>query len=281
MKVLAINLHPLKSSAIRPVETAEVQLRGLADDRSWMVVDADGAAVTAREVHRLFQVTADTPRTDPQVTSALRLRAPGLPSLEVDEPVDDDRVEVQLFSQRLGALPAAAVAHEWIGQALGREDVRLVWCPDPTARRLDPRHARPGDHTAFADGYPLTVATTGSLRQLNEWIVSDAVERGDETPEPLPMQRFRPNLVLDCDEPFAEDRWRTLTVGGVRLRNAKPGERCVMTTVDLDTLQTGKEPIRTLARYRRSGSKTLFATNLIPDTTGEVRVGDEVVAEEA
>lgn len=278
MKILAINLHPLKSSAIRPVEAAQVQLRGLVDDRSWMVVDGDGAAVTAREVHALFRITSDTARTDPQVTSALRLRAPGLPPLEVDEPVDGDRVEVQLFSQRLGALPAAAEAHEWVGRAIGREDVRLVWCPDPSARRLDPAHARAGDHTAFADGYPVTVATTGSLRQLNEWMVSDAVERGDEAPDPLPMQRFRPNLVLDCDEPFAEDRWAGLTIGGVRMRNAKPNERCVMTTIDLSSLDTGKEPIRTLARYRRSGSKTLFATNLIPDSTGEIRVGDEVLA---
>lgn len=279
MKVLAINLHPLKSGAIRQVEAAEVQLRGLADDRSWMVVDADGVAVTAREVHRLFRVTADTPRTDRQVTSALRLRAPGLPELELDEPAGDP-VPVQLFSQRLAGVPAGPAADEWLATALGRADVRLVWCADPTARRLDPQYARPGDHTAFADGYPVTVATTGSLAQLNEWIVAGALERGEEAPEPLPMQRFRPNLVVDSDEPFAEDRWRTLTIGGVRLRNVKRGERCVMTTVDLDSLQTGKEPIRTLARHRRDGSKTLFATNLIPDTTGEVRVGDEIVVQE-
>ena len=92
-------------------------------------------------------------------------------------------------------------------KALGRDDVRLVWCDDPTRRTLNPAHSRPEDFTAYADGYPVTIASESSLRQLNDWITEGALERGEEPPAPLPMQRFRPNLVVDCETPFAEDDW--------------------------------------------------------------------------
>ena len=90
------------------------------------------------------------------------------------------------------------------------------------------------------------------------------------------MARFRPNLVVDGDEPFAEDAWTGVTVGDVRLRLAKPTDRCVMTTIDLASLATSKEPVRTLARHRLVDHKTMFAISLIPETTGTVRVGDPV-----
>ena len=90
------------------------------------------------------------------------------------------------------------------------------------------------------------------------------------------MERFRPNLVIDGDEAVAEDRWTGVSVGDVRFRVAKPTDRCVMTTLDLDSLATGKEPIRTLARHRLVDHKTLFAISLIPETTGTIAVGDPV-----
>nr|MBA3783084.1 MOSC domain-containing protein [Nocardioides sp.] len=95
-------------------------------------------------------------------------------------------------------------------------------------------------------------------------------------PEPLPVQRFRPSLVIDGEEPFVEDHWSYVDIAGVRFRMAMPNGRCVVTTLDIGSLRTGKEPIRTLARHRRSGSDTLFAVNLIPEGTGTIRVGDEV-----
>ena len=122
------------------------------------------------------------------------------------------------------------------------------------------------------------MASLASLRQLNDWIVEGALERGEEPPEPLPMERFRPNLVIDGDEPFAEDGWTTLTVGEVRFRVAKQTDRCVMTTIDPVSLATAKEPIRTLARHRLVGGKTMFAAHLVPLSEGRISVGDEVSA---
>jgi uncharacterized protein len=276
VQITDLGVHPVKSTAIRPLTHAEVLPRGLADDRSWVVVDRDGVVVTAREEHRLFAVTADTPRTDPDVERDLRLTAEGLAPLALDHPRTGDRVRVRLFSQELQGLPAGEEADAWVRAAVGRDDVRLVWCDDPTRRRLNPEFSRPGDHTAYADGYPVTLASEASLRRLNDWIVEEALERGEEPPAPLPMARFRPNLVVDGDEPFAEDAWTGVTVGDVRLRLAKPTDRCVMTTIDLASLATGKEPVRTLARHRLVDHKTMFAISLVPETTGTVRVGDPV-----
>lgn len=281
MTLQGINVHPVKSTAIRPVRESSVLARGLADDRSWMVVDSDGVLVSARELHGLFHVVADTPRTDPEVSHDLRLRCAGHPELTLDAPTTEERVPVRLFRHDLRAVPAGVEADDWLRSALGRPDLRLVWCDDPTRRALNPEYSRPGDHTAFADGYPVTVASLASLAQLNEWIAQACEERGEPEPEPLPIQRFRPSLVVDGEEPFAEDRWTSLRVGDVELEVAKPVGRCVMTTIDPQSLATAKEPLRTLARHRRPQRETLFAVHLIPRTRGDIHVGDPVTARSA
>jgi uncharacterized protein len=275
VQITSLAVHPVKSTAIRPVDIAPVLPRGLVDDRSWVVVDDDGVMVSARELHGLFALVTDTPRTDPTLTHELRLRADALPDLVLDAP-DGPLARVRLFSQELQGVPAGEGADAWLRTALGRDDLHLVWCDDPTRRRLNPAFSSPGDHTAYADGYPVTLASEASLRRLNDWIVEGALSRGEEPPAPLPMERFRPNLVVDGDEPFAEDGWTGVSVGDVRFRVAKPTDRCVMTTIDLESLTTGKEPIRTLARHRLVDHKTLFAISLVPETTGTISVGDPV-----
>lgn len=275
MLLTGLAVHPVKSTAIRPLESARVLPGGLEGDRTWVVVDADGVMVTAREAHSLFTVVADTPATDPTLGSALRLRAPELPDLLVGQP-SGERARVLLFSQELQGIPAGLEADAWVQKALGRDDLRLIWCDDATRRTLNPAHSRPEDFTAYADGYPVTIASESSLRQLNDWIIEGALSRGEDPADPLPMERFRPNLVVDGDVAFGEDDWTSVQVGDVRFRVAKPNDRCVMTTIDLDTLNTSKEPIRTLARHRLVNHNTLFATNVIPETTGTIRVGDRV-----
>lgn len=275
MHLVELNVHPLKSGAIRPVPSVSVLPSGLEDDRSWMLVDRDGRMVSAREVHELFTLVADTPATDAALDHALRLRAPGRPDLVLDHP-RGDRLAVRLFSLDLEALPAGPVADAWLRDVLGH-DVRLVWCDDPTRRSLQPGVSEPGDHAAFPDSFPVTLASSASLTRLNDWIAETAVERGEEVPAPLPMSRFRPNLVVDGDVPFAEDDWAEVRIGEVTLRRGKPVGRCVMTTIDPHTLETAKEPIRTLARHRRSpDGDTLFAVHLVPVSPGRIHLGDEV-----
>ena len=276
MRLTHLNVHPVKSTAVRPLERARVLARGLADDRSWVVVDDQGVVVTAREAHELLAVRADTPTTDPDVPTALRLRHDALDDLELGEP-DGPLVRVRLFRNELQGIAAGAEADAWIGKALARDDVRLVWCDDPTRRVLNPAFSRPGDHTAYADGYPVTIASRASLRQLDDWLAEEAVSRGEEPPGPLPMHRFRPNLVVEGAEPFAEDGWREVRVGEVEFRVAKPVDRCVITTIDTTTLRTSKEPVRTLSRHRLVDGKPMFAVHLVPVGTGTIAVGDEIV----
>lgn len=278
IELVGIGIHPVKSTAIRHVNRAEVRPWGLAGDRRWMVVDRDSVLVSARELHELFTITADTPETDPGVDGPLRLSAVGHDPIDVAEP-DTVPVSVRMHSHDLLARPADEAASAWIREVTGRDDLALTWCDDPARRSLNPKHSRPGDHTAFADGYPVTLASLDSLVRLNDWIVEEALLRGEEPPDPLPIERFRANLVVQGADPFAEDDWGRVRVGEVTFRKAKLVDRCVMTTISLPDLTTGKEPIRTLARHRRWDGQTWFAIQLIPETTGRIAVGDEIVVD--
>jgi uncharacterized protein YcbX len=275
IEVTALGIHPVKSTAIRHVRQAEVRPWGLLGDRRWMVVGGDFAMVSAREVHELFTITADTPQTTPASPGQLRLSADGHDPLDVAQP-DSDPIAVRLHDKELLGRPADEAANAWVRTVLGRDDLTLVWCDDPARRSLNPAYGRPGDHTAYADGYPVTLASLDSLARLNDWIAEEALLRGDEPEPPLPIERFRANVVVRGAEPFAEDGWERVRIGGAVFRKAKGVDRCVMTTISLHDLTTGKEPIRTLARHRQWDGKTWFAVQLIPERTGTIAVGDPV-----
>lgn len=275
IRLEALHLHPVKSSAVRAVLHGDVEPWGLAGDRRWMVVDATGECVTAREEHRLLTVTADTAATDPGIATALRLTAPGQEAIDVELP-DGPALPVTVHGRGLEGVAADAGAGAWFRELLGRDDLRLVHVHTP--RALSAANGRPGEATAFADAYPLTLASAASLRRLHHWVAATALERGEQPGSPLAVDRFRPNLVVDGDlEPFEEDGWQRVRVGAVQLRVVKPVDRCVMTTIDPTTLERSHEPIRTLAKHRKWDGATWFAVQLVPESRGVVRVGDEVM----
>lgn len=275
LALTGINLHPVKSTAIRPVGSAEVLPWGLAGDRRWMVVDGGGTLVSARELRPLFRVQADTPETEPDLPVALRLRSRGFDPVDVDPP-DTPLVDLRMFSNRLQGRPAPA-AEDWLRAVTGRGDLRLIWCDDPTRRTFDRPWATPDTHAPYTDSSPVTLASLASVRRLDDWITEGALERGEEAPAPLPVERFRPNVVVDGDVPFAEDDWARVRIGEVTFRVPKRVDRCVMTTIDPTDLTSTKEPIRTLARHRLANGATWFAIGLVPETTGRIAVGDPVV----
>jgi uncharacterized protein YcbX len=296
LRLSSIRVHPVKSTAIRPLQRALVEPWGLRGDRRWMVLTPDGEALTAREDPGLFRIVADTqdtavapglgalgpPPAEPQPTGGtvdavpdggLRLRHPDLSDLLVQEPHGIPR-RVSVHGRPLMGTEAPEAA-EWLREALARPDVALVHVASP--RGLNPQYARAAESTAFADGYPVTLASLASLRRLQDWMADTALQRGEEAAAPMTLDRFRPNLVVDGDlEPFAEDHWRRVSVGDVTFRVVKRVDRCVMTTIDPQDLHRGPEPIRTLARHRRSEGKTWFAMQLVPETTGQLGCGDAV-----
>ena len=270
VQVVALHLYPVKSLGGVSVGQATVDRRGLTGDRRWAVVDESGAKVTAREVHLMLGL-----RAEPTERGGIRLVDRDGGTATVAPPRDAPPITVS-FSGQDAARPAGREADDWLSARMGRS-VRLVWQDDETHRPIRPdMGGLSGDTSSLADAAPLHVTTHASLRRINEWLAESDVD-------PLGQDRFRPNIVLDGHEPFAEDDWREVRIGAVDFRYTMACDRCVMTTIDRDTLATAKEPIRTLARHRRWEGSTWFGirlTPVLPLTPGAtLSVGDEVVAD--
>jgi uncharacterized protein len=266
ISVTTVNRFPVKSCQGHSVDRAVVEPWGLAGDRRWMIVDEAGAAITAREVHRLLLV-----RPEPDADGIL-LTSPDAPPLHVRTPDASQLTTVDVWGSIVQATPAGDQADTWFTKVVGTS-ARLVYLDDPTRRPTNPERTRPDDRVSFADGYPLLLTTEDSLTALNDHIAAGRL--ADEGP--LPMIRFRPSIVVRGAPAWAEDDWRRIRIGEVEFRIVKGCDRCVMTTIDPVTAISGKEPIASLARHRRWDGKTWFGVNLVPDTAGGcVGVGDEV-----
>lgn len=268
MRLVEIVRFPIKSCRGISVSRARVVRGGLEHDRRWMVVDADGGFVTQREEHRLALVDVAVEGEQVQVSTAGTERVT-IPLVHHD----GAEARATIWGNEVDAL-VHPVGSEWFAAFLGR-DVRLVYIPDRALRQVSPARARPGDVVGFADGYPLLLASETSLADLGDRIEAGGGAR-------VPMTRFRPNVVVSGAPPWDEDTWRTFTIGAVSFRAPKPCDRCVITTIDPTTAEAGKEPLRTLATFRRwaiaGGSVGVwFGVNLIADDLGELAVGDPIV----
>jgi len=269
MRVESIGIYPIKGCRRVELERSPVEPWGLEGDRRWLIVDAaTGVAVTLRDTVALAGITPSI------VDGNLVLRSPGRPELTVARPAGADPLAVTVWGYTGPAAQASPEAHEWCSRVLDR-DVRLVWCDDPTRRPVNPRYGRESDRVSFADGYPVSLASMASLAALNDLIVAD---NPDEAA--VPITRFRSNIVISGAPAWAEDDWtgRRIRVGDVAFRVAKPNDRCVVTTMDEDSGEKGKEPLRALGRHRNVNQELLFATYLIPDGPGTIAVGDTVTA---
>ncbi|GHA35614.1 molybdenum cofactor biosysynthesis protein [Streptomyces tauricus] len=263
----SIHVYPLKAAAGHAPHEAVVEPWGPAGDRRWVLTDEKNRIITQRARPRMALVCVEA-----LAGGAILASAPGREPLTVPVPAPGGTTTVEIWNDKVEGVPAGVAADAWFSDFLGIA-VRLVHLDDPATRRpIDPLFARPGETVSFADGYPLLVTTLASLDALNTLIA-----QGDRPEEgPLPMNRFRPNLVVGGTAAWAEDGWSRIAVGEVVLRVAKMCGRCVVTTTDQTTAERGREPLRTLARHRRFGDKLVFGQNLVPESPGSVRVGDPV-----
>ncbi|GAA2475451.1 MOSC domain-containing protein [Streptomyces longisporus] len=266
----SIHVHPVKAFRGLAPREAVVEPWGLAGDRRWVLIDDGGKVVTQRQQPRLALAAAEL-----LPGGGVRLSAPGMDPLTVPVPRAVGTVPVEIFGDKVEGVPAAeAAAHAWCSAYLGI-GARLVHMDDPATRRpLDPEYAQPGETVSFADGYPLLLTTVASLEALNSLIAQGA--RPAEGP--LPMNRFRPNVVVAGTAAWAEDDWSRIAIGEVTFRVAKICGRCVVTTTDQNSAVRGKEPLATLGRHRRIDGKLAFGQNLVPLSPGTIRVGDPVTA---
>jgi uncharacterized protein len=260
----SIHIYPLKACRAVDLDESVVEPWGLAGDRRWLLVDSDCRFVSQREHPALARLAV---RYGPGAD--ITASGEGYPTVEVAVPGESpELLKVTVWGSPVLAAAAGPEADAWFSDYLG-EKVRLVYLDDPTRRAVDPDYGADGDVVSFADGYPLLLTNAESLDQLGEWLIA----AGDQ---PVPMNRFRPNVVVSGYEPWAEDRWRRIRIGSVSFRVVKPCDRCVVTTTDQATGVRSRQPLRILAARRRFGNKLIFGQNIIPDSPGRIRVGDPV-----
>ncbi|MEU6400767.1 MOSC N-terminal beta barrel domain-containing protein [Streptomyces cinnamoneus] len=267
LHVQALHVHPVKSVAGTAPDEVAVEPWGLSGDRRWALIDPEGTVITQRRHPRLALASAR-----PVGGGRIAVTAPDMAELVVEVPEPGPLEPVSLFGKKVETVVAARAATDWFSAFLG-VPVRLVHLDDPAVRRpVDPDYALPGETVSLADGYPLLLTTLASLDALNSLIAA-----GDHPEEgPLPMNRFRPNVVVSGAEAWAEDGWQRLAIGDALFRGARECGRCVVTTTDQRTAERGREPLKTLARHRRIGKSLAFGRLLVPLRQGTLHVGDEV-----
>ncbi|HKP68216.1 MAG TPA: MOSC domain-containing protein [Pyrinomonadaceae bacterium] len=262
MKLTELNIYPVKSLKGIALQSATVETRGLQYDRRWMLVDHDRQFFTQREVPAMARVKIEV-GPDGLTASMNGNRISVVPEMETGE-MDD----VTVWGSTVKGAFYGQDIDDWFSDALETK-CRLVSMPESTKRMLPAEFAVrvEEDHVSFADGYPFLLIGQSSLDDLNTRLEDQ-----------VPMNRFRPNFVVEGSSPFEEDEWKRIRIGSTEFHLVKPCARCVMTTVDQDAgVKTGKEPLKTLSEYRNFDGKVLFGQNLIAESVGGVvRVGDEV-----
>jgi uncharacterized protein YcbX len=289
MHLSELNIYPIKSLKGIPLTEVTVEKRGLRFDRRWMITDRSGMFFTQREVPKMATVRVAV------ASDGLCVEADGFEAINIPaspEPPSGQRVTV--WHSEVEGLVYNGRVSEWFSDVLG-QTCQLVLMPESSERHVSERFDTGRDIVSFADGFPLLLIGEGSLEELNKRIaIGESAEKSDRAP--LRMNRFRPNLVVRGSEPFAEDRWAKIRVGGAAFRVVKPCGRCSITTVDQDKGEfDGKEPLRTLATFRmakdvhpeafesfgHAPNSVLFGENLIPENPGAaIRVGDEITVTE-
>jgi uncharacterized protein YcbX len=270
MTISALHYYPVKSCAGIEISSAQIDKRGIKDDRGWLVVTPNNKFVTQREIPKmaLIKVTVNGDTG----TRSLKMEAEGMSPLAVPEHtsvstqdgLEERRVTVWNDSG-LKAIDQGDSAAEWLSKFLGTE-LRLVRMSDDGVREVKAEMPdAPASQVGFQDGYPFLIISIASLDDLNSRLE-----------EPLPMNRFRPNIVVEGAEPFAEDNWQTIKIGDVTFECDKLCARCVITTIDQKTAKKNKEPLKTLATFRLIDNQAMFGQNAIHLNPGIIKVNDEI-----
>jgi uncharacterized protein YcbX len=257
-------LYPVKGCAGTPLTRAQVLPTGVLHDRTFMFVRPDGLFRSQRSTQNLAVIRPELTEEADKLT----LSAPDFPSLALDIRPDGARLTVDVHGAWQGeAVDQGDEVADWASSLVG-EPLRLVRVAPDHQRMPDEQHGA----ITFTDSTPLHLTSLSSLDDLNARIL----EKGAD---PVPMERFRPNIVIEGWEiPFAEDDIRDFTIGTARLRWVKPDVRCKVTMVDQRTgTSAGPEPLRTLADYRREPDGGVsFGIKVAVTTPGEIHTGDEV-----
>jgi len=254
-------IYPIKSIHGIVLQTSQVSEAGLLNDRRYMLVTTDGECITGREFPALTLVKANQLEgnawllSHPTLTTELTISPKNLSNNYKDVVIWEENVQGEV---------ALEEANAWFSSILGKP-VELVYFSNKSERFTS---RRPDSPVAFADGYPFLLTTQASLDELNR-----------TCPEDIKMAQFRPNLVIQGNKPFEEDRWKRIKIGEVEFENVKPCIRCIFTTLNPETAERLKkgEPLKTLGKFRLLDKKGItFGINMIALNTGVINIDDKV-----
>ncbi|MCU0420054.1 MAG: MOSC domain-containing protein [Cyclobacteriaceae bacterium] len=251
-------IYPIKSLGGIRLPSSRVLPKGLEHDRRWMLIDENQDFLTQRTLPTLALFRLERQH------GQLKIHHQGESRLLPGQPAGTERLRTHVWDDEVFVREVDPSLSHWFSGILG-QTVRLVAFPEDEARPVDPRYAQAHEHVSLADGYPFLIVGESSLRDLNSRLKV-----------PVPMNRFRPNLVFSGGEPYEEDGWSTFAIGQNRFKGVKPCARCIMTTIDQATAEVGKEPLATLASYRKRDHKIYFGQNVMAVDTHEIREGDEI-----
>jgi uncharacterized protein YcbX len=258
VRLSEIWIYPIKSLGGINLQQAQVMEKGLQYDRRWMLIDEDGNFMTQRKLPELalFKIKLDNTNLHIQYHSdSIRI-----PLVTTDQPLRP----VTIWNDHVLAYEVSPEISAWFSRCL-KITCRLVFFPEQQSRPVDPRYKIADEQVSLADAYPFLIIGQETLALLNS-----------KLEHPVPMNRFRPNFVFSGGASHDEDSWRDFTIGTNRFVGVKPCARCVLTTVNQETAETGKEPLRTLATYRSKDNKVLFGQNLLAVDHNSVKVGDVI-----
>ncbi len=261
MEVQDIYIYPIKSLGGVRVKHAYVEEKGLRFDRRWMLVDTRQIFYTQRVVHQMALLQVDL---KPEGLTIYHKNFPEQSLTVPYEPESSERLPVEIWEDNVVAQLVGKKYSEWFSDMLEAK-LDLVVMPATTKRLIKKKYAVHDESVSFADAHPYLLISQASLDDLNSRLEI-----------PVPMDRFRPNIVISGTEPYAEDGWQYFTINRVPFKATKPCARCVVTTIDQDSAIKSKEPLRTLASYRTQEHKVLFGQNLIALDNGEIKIGDSV-----
>ncbi len=264
-KISSIRIYPIKSLGGFEIDEAQIERRGLRHDRRWMLVDAENRFLTQRErpEFALFRTRIEG--------DFLIVFHKNRPDQILKVPLEPDvlrlkKIETSVWDWNGSAMVGEREADAFFSDFLN-EKVRLAYQSEAIQRQADLKYAEKGQLVSFADGFPFLLIGRASLDFLNQKLAA-----------PVPMDRFRPNFVVEGTEPFEEDALRKFRIGSAVFEGVKNCGRCVMTTIDQQTSARAAEPLRTLASFRQVENRVLFGQNLVwlgdENSSGTVRVGD-------
>lgn len=275
MIVSQLCIYPVKSCQGIDLAQAQVKTNGFLGDREMMLVSGSGKFITQRQFPQLAKVQVEIIEQD----IILKLEQEDLPDLTFTPVTAGSSIEVEIWRDRLQAIDQGDEVADWFHQLLNLDAdkiCRLVKQSSEHSRTIEQKY--PSEENIpikFADNYPVMLTATASLAELNQRIAEIHLSQR----QGIPMNRFRPNIVVETDDPFIEDRWNMIQIGEVRFQVAKPCSRCIITTIDQkqgekDSL---KEPLNALGTFRQlSELGVMFGVNLIPQNEGLIHQGDRL-----